>query len=118
VGIWEYLEGKRSHADVERVIVGTYQGHKPVAALCMGPAVLAAVRVDGRSLLHGRRATAFASQMKPVRQKLLEAGAVWVDNPVVVDGPIITAGHWDNAGGLVDALVAALRQEQAPPSGK
>jgi putative intracellular protease/amidase len=117
-GIWEYLAGRKSHADVERVIAGTYQGHRPVAALCMGPAVLAEVRVDGRSLLQGRRATAFTSDTKPVRKKLEGAGALWADDPVVVDGPIITAGHWDNAGGLVDALVAALRQGQAPPSGK
>jgi putative intracellular protease/amidase len=64
-----------------------------------------------------RRATAFDNDV--VRWKLKNAGALRVDDqPVVVDGPIITARHWNDAGGLVDAAVAACHQKPGPKSGK
>lgn len=53
-----------------------------VASLCHGPWVLA-----DANLLQGRRATAWG----PMRRDLERAGATYVDEPVVVDGDIITS---------------------------
>ena len=55
---------------------------KPVAAICHGPWMLCSAKV-----LKGRRATSFFS----IRDDMENAGAEWVDQEVVVDGPIITS---------------------------
>ncbi len=55
---------------------------KPVAAICHGPWMMCSAKV-----LRGRRATSFFS----IREDMENAGAEWVDEAVVVDGPIITS---------------------------
>jgi protease I len=56
--------------------------NKPVAAICHGPWMLCSAKV-----LQGRKATSFFS----IRDDMENAGATWVDEEVVVDGPIITS---------------------------
>lgn len=55
---------------------------RPVAAICHGPWVLCSA-----DLLKGRRATGHWV----IRPDVEGAGATWVDEPVVVDGPIVTS---------------------------
>ncbi len=55
---------------------------RPIAAICHGPLVLAAA-----GILNGRRATCYYK----VSYKLEEAGAIFDDSPVVVDGKIVTS---------------------------
>jgi protease I len=55
---------------------------RPVAALCHGPWVLA-----DAGLLRGRKATAWWSMQKDI----VGAGGTYVDEPVVVDGGVITS---------------------------
>ncbi len=55
---------------------------KPVAAICHGPWMLCSAKV-----LEGRKATSFFS----IREDMENAGCEWVDEEVVVDGPVITS---------------------------
>jgi protease I len=55
---------------------------KPIAAICHGPWPL----IDA-GLVHGRRMTSWPS----LRTDLRNAGAVWVDENVVVDGQLVTS---------------------------
>jgi len=55
---------------------------KPVAAICHGPQILISA-----GLLMGRRATCFRS----VADELKEAGALYEDREVVVDGNLVTS---------------------------
>ena len=55
---------------------------KPVAAICHGPQLL--IEAD---VLRGRTLTSWPS----VRKDLLNAGALWVDQPVVRDGNLVTS---------------------------
>ena len=55
---------------------------KPLAAICHGPWVLCST-----TALRGRRATSFSS----IQDDVVNAGATWVDEEVVVDGHIITS---------------------------
>ena len=73
---------------------------KPVAAICHGPSLLVSADV-----LRGRRATSYAA----VRDDVRNAGADWVDEPVVVDGPIITSRVPDDLPDFARALLAALQ---------
>ncbi|HEX2617429.1 MAG TPA: type 1 glutamine amidotransferase domain-containing protein [Flavobacteriales bacterium] len=59
-----------------------FKQHKPVAAICHGPQLLIEARV-----VHERRLTSFPS----VRTDLLNAGARWVDDEVVVDDGLVTS---------------------------
>lgn len=61
---------------------------KPVAAVCHGPWLFCSTRrSDGKPVIEGRKATGFVA----VKDDLINAGATWVDEPVVVDGPYITS---------------------------
>ncbi len=74
---------------------------KPVAAICLSGAVLARAGV-----LAGRRATVY-----PDRRAILElkkAGATYVGEPVVVDGPVITASGPEAAAAFGAALTSHL----------
>ena len=55
---------------------------KPVAAICHGPQLL--IEAD---VVRGRRLTSYAS----VKKDLMNAGADWVDEPVVVDQGLVTS---------------------------
>lgn len=55
---------------------------KPVAAICHGPQILATA-----GLLQGRSATAY----KTVGKELEQSGAKYADEPLVVDGNLITS---------------------------
>ena len=80
---------------------------KPVAAICHGPWLL--VEAD---LLRGRRATAYAS----IRTDLRNAGAKVVDEPVVVDGNIITSRKPDDVEAFTNAVIGII--ENAPAAAK
>lgn len=56
--------------------------NKPVAAICHGPQILVSA-----GLLNGRRATCY----KSVADELKEAGALYEDREVVVDGNLVTS---------------------------
>jgi len=56
--------------------------NKPVAAICHGPQILISA-----GLLKGRRATCYIS----VANELKEAGALYEDREVVVDGNLVTS---------------------------
>lgn len=59
-----------------------FDAGKPVAAICHGPWLL--IEIDQ---VQGRRVTSVGN----VRTDLINAGAEWVDEPVVVDGQLITS---------------------------
>lgn len=58
------------------------RGDKPVAAICHGPQILISAGV-----LVGRRATCYRS----VAEELKQAGALYEDQEVVVDGKLVTS---------------------------
>jgi protease I len=76
---------------------------RPVAAICHGPWVLCSA-----GLLRGRRATGHWV----IRPDVEGAGATWVDEPCVVDGPIVTARFPHDLGPFcqtITRLVAETR---------
>ena len=80
---------------------------KPVAAICHGPWLL--VEAD---LLRGRKATAWPS----IRTDLRNAGAEVLDEPVVVDGNIVTSRKPDDVEEFAQALIELIAVEQDAPA--
>ena len=76
---------------------------KPVCAICHGPWMLCSALV-----LQGRRATSFHS----IRDDMENAGAVWVDEAVVVDGPVITSRTPADLVPFTVAFMQALLQQR------
>jgi protease I len=74
---------------------------KVVAAVCHGPWLL--VQADA---LKGRRATSF----KSIRKDVENAGAIWVDEKVVVDDGIITSRNPDDLPAFVAKIIEEITE--------
>ncbi|OWK46898.1 type 1 glutamine amidotransferase domain-containing protein [Fimbriiglobus ruber] len=89
---------RRSDAMLKLVREMAAQG-KPTAAVCHGPWVLCSTPA-----LRGRRATCFHS----IKDDVVNAGATYVDEEVVVDGHLITSRKPDDLPAFVVAVMKAL----------
>jgi len=74
-----------------------YEQKKIVAAFCHGPWILISA-----GLLKGKRATGYVG----IKDDIINSGAVYVDEPVVEDGNIITSRHPRDIGAFMKALLA------------
>ena len=72
---------------------------KVVAAICHGPQVLISAK-----LVKGRRVTS----ARQVKDDLENAGAEWVDEPVVVDGNLVTSRYPKDLPLFVEAIERLL----------
>jgi protease I len=74
---------------------------KPIAAICHGPWLL--VQAD---ILKGRKATSYGS----IRTDLINAGAMWVDQDVVVDNGIITSRSPEDLPAFVAKIIEEVEE--------
>jgi protease I len=75
--------------------------NKPIAAICHGPWTL----IDA-GIVAGKRVTSWPS----IREDLRNAGAEWTDQPVVVDGKLVTSRQPDDIPAFDQALLRELTQ--------
>ncbi|MEW6378664.1 MAG: DJ-1/PfpI family protein [bacterium] len=96
-GSSEYWKSAQAH----RIARSALEENRIVAAICIAPVILAEA-----GLLEGRKATVFSS---PEEIGLLKArGAVYMREPVVRDGRIITASGPDAADSFAERIIQAL----------
>lgn len=81
-----------------------YHEGKPVAAICHGPQVLISA-----NLVRDKRVTGFPS----IKDDLLNAGADYADEPVVVDGNLITSRRPEDIPDFDRAIQEALETKIA-----
>src|SRR3954470_15264816 len=79
---------------------------KPVAAICHGPQLLISANA-----LRGRTLTCWPSIAIDVKN----AGGLYVDQPVVVDGNLITSRRPDDVPVFSEAIIQALAKVHAKP---
>lgn len=75
-------EALKKEKKVTEIVREFFQKKKPISAICHGPQLLAAAGV-----LEGRRVTSYRSVVEEMRN----AGAIYEDKEVVVDGNLITS---------------------------
>ncbi len=75
-------EKVRLNANALKIVREMNAANKPICAICHGPQTLISAGV-----LRGRRATCYQG----VRDDLINAGAIYEDAPVVVDGNLVTS---------------------------
>jgi protease I len=87
-------------------IVAMVAANKPCAAICHGPWMLCSARaeVGGPPVIAGKRATCFSA----IKDDVINAGAIYVDEPVVVDGPLITSRTPTDLTPFVHAIITAV----------
>ena len=85
---------------------------KPCAAICHGPWMFCSARFpNGQPVCHQRQCTSFVA----IKDDLINAGAQFVDAPVVVDGPLITARTPADLIPFCHAPSSLPRDTPAPP---
>ncbi|WP_158840408.1 type 1 glutamine amidotransferase domain-containing protein [Polaribacter sp. L3A8] len=77
----------RNNTDAVRFVKSFFEHHKPVGAICHGPWLLAEADV-----LKGRKITSYSS----IKTDLINAGANWIDEEVVVDKGLVTSRNPDD----------------------
>lgn len=86
-----------------RFVQDFFAQHKPVAAICHGPQLL--INADK---VKGRKMTSVAN----VSKDLINAGAYWVDEAVVVDNGLVTSRTPDDLPVFNAQLVAVVMQSR------
>lgn len=86
----------RRNKTAVKFVKSFFENHKPVAAICHGPWLLAEADV-----LKGRKITSFSS----IKTDMVNAGANWVDEEVVVDEGLVTSRSPKDLPAFNDKLV-------------
>ncbi len=85
--------------EVLKLTLDFYAQGKPIASLCRGPQVLISA-----GIVKGKNITSAGS----IADDLRNAGAIYLNQPLVVDGNIITSRTVDDLKQFNQALIAAL----------
>lgn len=99
----EYL---RNDGELRKILKAFFDADKPVAQICHGPLVTAAI-----GGLEGRRVTAYPA----LEFDMQAAGATFKDAETVVDGTLVSARAWPDHAAWMRAFIELLRTT-APPT--
>ncbi|TXD49678.1 type 1 glutamine amidotransferase domain-containing protein [Polaribacter sp. IC073] len=89
----------RNNSKAVSFVKSFFENHKPVGAICHGPWLLAEAAV-----LKGRNVTSYSS----IKTDLINAGANWSDEEVVVDQGLVTSRNPDDLPAFNAKLVEEI----------
>jgi protease I len=96
----------RRNPAVQQFIRAFFEAGKPVAAICHGPWTL----IDA-GVASGRRLTSYES----IQTDLKNAGADWVDEPVVVDNGLVTSRKPDDIPQFNEKMIEEFSEGRHEP---
>jgi protease I len=97
----------RQSEEAREFVRAFHDAGKPIAVICHGPWVLASAGV-----LRGRRVTSWPG----IRDDLVNAGAIWRDEPVVRDGSLLSSRGPQDIRPFLRAAIDLFAGRGAPPS--
>lgn len=103
-GTWN-PDALRSTPAAVKFVRDFYESGKVTASICHGPWVLISAGV-----LQGKRATA----NWPIHDDIRNAGAIVIDEPVVVDGNLITSRHPIDLPPFMEAIASSTHEGSIP----
>ena len=83
-----------------KFVTSFFEKNKPVASICHGPQTM----IDAQ-VVEGREMTSFSA----IKQDLINAGAHWKDQEVIVDGNLITSRSPDDLEAFNQKVVETLK---------
>ena len=101
-GGFEAPDRVRQIPEVLEFVKKMYDQNKIVAALCHGPWVLISAKI-----IKGKKATCYVG----IKDDLENAGAIYLDQPAVIDGNIITSPHPRGIGQFMKAIISELAKK-------
>lgn len=100
----------RLHAPSRRLVAEAHRAGKVIASICHGPQVMISTDLhEGTDLIRGRRCTAYAA----VQDDLKNAGGIFVDEPAVVDGNVVTGRVPDDLPEFCRAAIELIAKTTA-----
>ncbi|MHA1269935.1 MAG: type 1 glutamine amidotransferase domain-containing protein [Candidatus Helarchaeota archaeon] len=90
----------RRYNEVNNLVKDVFKLGKIIGAICHGPSVL--INAD---ILKGKKATSFMA----IKQDIINAGATYIDEPVVQDGNLITSRKPADLPAYCKAIINALK---------
>ena len=90
----------RRYPAMINLVKDIFNANKPVAAICHAGWMLVSA-----GILSGKRATSFFA----IKDDLINAGAQWVDQEVVVDGNLVTSRVPDDLPAFMKAVIKMLQ---------
>lgn len=93
----------RRNPDMVRLVAEAYQQGKIVAAICHAGWMLASA-----GIAQGKRLTSFFS----IKDDMVNAGATWLDKPVVRDGNLITSRQPEDLPYFCREIISALSEPE------
>jgi len=96
-------EAIRKEKDALEIAKDFFHKNKPVSAVCHGPQTLISA-----SLLRGRHATCY----KSVAKEMKDAGAIYEDKEVVVDGNLVTSRQPSDLPAFLRETMKLLKKEK------
>jgi protease I len=99
----------RRNEGILRLVSEMAEQGKVVAAICHGPWVLCSTQA-----LKGKKATCFFA----IKDDVINAGAQWVDEEVVVDRNLITSRKPDDLPAFLTAIMQAVKELSPALAGK
>ncbi|RFC55471.1 type 1 glutamine amidotransferase domain-containing protein [Brumimicrobium aurantiacum] len=91
----------RNNSQAVDFVKGFVEAEKPVSAICHGPWLLAEAGV-----LEGRKITSYSS----IKTDMINAGANWVDEEVVVDSGLTTSRNPNDLPAFCDKIVEEIAE--------
>ena len=99
------LEKLRQQKNILSLIAKFVHAGKIVASTCHGAQLLISAKV-----VKGRRISAYYS----IADDVNNAGAIYVDQPYVIDGTIISSPHYKHMGAWMKAVISEYAKHKSP----
>jgi protease I len=98
-GGFEAPDRLRIRKEVLKFVKDMFDNNKIIAAICHGPWICISA-----GIVKGKKMTGYMS----IADDIKNAGAIYLEEDVVVDGNLITAPHYRNNGDFMKAVIKTL----------